>query len=315
MNNENTCTFGILYTGDMGSALGKLLSERYRVITTLEGRGQRTRARCNAADLTIMSTSLEVVQNSDVIISLVTPSAALELAQEVANLAKSSNRPLLYVDANSISPMVARSIASRLSSAHVDFLDASIHGIASRLKERGVLYVSGAKACEFAELIRGLMCVNVLGTTPGQASALKMVLAGISKGLIALFLETMVFASQLQLLPEALDGCERFYPGIMDAIRRMLPTYVEHSVRRSAEVGEIEQSMMLSGLEAHVVTGVRQVMASLNNIRWPEDFKDGHPSVPDIVQEVFRQGLLQAARLDGGTHSASALKHDAGRRV
>src|SRR5258708_559088 len=57
--------------------------------------------------------------------------------------------------------------------------------------------------------------------TPGQASALKVVLSGLPKGLIGLFTETMLFARTMGLHDEAMEICDEFYPGVMEVVARM----------------------------------------------------------------------------------------------
>ena len=61
---------GVLYAGEMGSALGKLLADAgFKVISTLQGRGARTSGLCHQAGLEVVSSFREVVVASDVIIS------------------------------------------------------------------------------------------------------------------------------------------------------------------------------------------------------------------------------------------------------
>ena len=50
------------------------------------------------------------------------------------------------------------------------------------------------------------------GRSPGQASALKMIVSAIPKGLSGLFLETMLFVQDMHLLNEALVACDEIDP-------------------------------------------------------------------------------------------------------
>jgi hypothetical protein len=55
-------TVGILYPGEMGAALGRLLREDgVRVVTTLEGRSPRTRRLCAEAGLSVLGSLAEVL--------------------------------------------------------------------------------------------------------------------------------------------------------------------------------------------------------------------------------------------------------------
>src|SRR6266436_4029636 len=144
-------TIGILYPGEMGTSFGKLLSETgFRVITTVEERSPRTHRLCCEAGLSTVDSLDEVLKQSDVVISLVSPGAALCVARNVAAQIEGSARTLLYVDANSISPMTVAQISEALRPVPVDFVDASVIGLASQLRQRGTLYLSGSRAKELS---------------------------------------------------------------------------------------------------------------------------------------------------------------------
>src|SRR5258708_7237361 len=182
-------TIGVLYPGEMRSSFGRLLCEAgFRVITTVEGRSARTRRLCHECGLSVVDSLGEVLERSDVVISLVSPGAALSLARDVTANIDGSSRSLLYIDANSISPMTATLISEALSHVTIDFVDASIFGLASQLRQRGTLYLSGSRAKELSGQFEPIMRVKVVGDLPGQASALKMIVSGIPKGLSALFI-------------------------------------------------------------------------------------------------------------------------------
>src|ERR1700731_211084 len=90
-------TIGILYSGEMGSSFGKLLCEAgFHVITTVEGRSPRTHRLCYEAGLNVVGSLGEVLEQSDVLMSLVSPGAALSVAREVAARIDVSSRDLLY---------------------------------------------------------------------------------------------------------------------------------------------------------------------------------------------------------------------------
>ncbi len=142
-------TIGILYAGELGSTFGsQLVGNGFRVVSTLEGRSARTGRLCQEAGLTVLDSVGRVLECSEVVISLVPPAAALDLARNVARLLQSASRKLVYVDANSISPPTAIKIAEVLDLENVDFVDAAIRGLASQFKHAGVLYLSGARAAE-----------------------------------------------------------------------------------------------------------------------------------------------------------------------
>lgn len=289
MDHANTATIGILYPGDMGSSVGKLLCDSgFRVVTSVEGRSLRTHQHCRTAGLNVLPSIREVVECSDIVISLVTPAAALQVATDVAALAKDSRRRFLYVNANSISPMTVGKIAEVLQLSPIDFVDAAIHGVASQLGQRGILYLSGPRANEIAVQFGPVMRVKVVGDAPGQASTLKMILSGISKGLVGLFVEALVLARDMHLLADALEGCEYFYPGVTEAVKRMLPTYPQHAPRRSEELQEVEHTMLMNGLTPHAVRGAREVIADMASLKWEKGRDAQQWTISEILKEVHR---------------------------
>jgi 3-hydroxyisobutyrate dehydrogenase-like beta-hydroxyacid dehydrogenase len=290
-------TIGILYAGELGSTFGRqLVGNGFRVVSTLEGRSARTGRLCQEAGLTVLDSVGRVLECSEVVISFVPPAAALDLARNVAGLLQRASRKLVYVDANSISPPTAIKIAEVLDLENVDFVDAAIRGLASQFKQAGVLYLSGTRAAELASLFQSTIRVKVVGDTPGQASALKMVLSGLPKGLIGLFTETMLFARTMGLHDEAMEICNEFYAGVMEVVARMLPTYVQHAARRSEELRELEEAMLLNGVAPRVVAAARQVTADLAEIEWAEGADESRWEIAEMMNRIYENHILHAPK-------------------
>jgi 3-hydroxyisobutyrate dehydrogenase-like beta-hydroxyacid dehydrogenase len=296
-NNTHQNTIGILYPGEMGASFGKLLCEGgFRVVTAVEGRSPRTLHLCREAGLNIVDSLDEFLKHSDIVISLVSPSAALSVATHVGKHLEGSSRRLLYIDANSISPMTVAQISELLRRVPVDFVDAAIFGLASQLRQRGTLYLSGLRAKELSSQFRPLMRVKTVGDVPGQASALKMIVSGIPKGLSGLFLETMLFAQDMHLLNEAIETCDEIYPNIMEVIRRMLPTYPQHAARRCEELQEVEETMLMSGLTPRIVRAVREVTSALACADWPDKHDTQQWTITEMIEEIYKEGILQLSK-------------------
>ncbi|MGH7192190.1 MAG: NAD(P)-binding domain-containing protein, partial [Candidatus Saccharimonadales bacterium] len=238
---EGSPTVGVLYPGEMGAAFaGLLLARGVRVVTTLGGRSERTVRLAREAGVVVLNSLAEVVRQSQVVVCLVAPSAAAETADAYCELAHLSPPSAIYVDANSIGPELAKLLAAKLAHVGRGFVDAAINGLAENISTGGTLYLSGPRAAEIAGIVGNAMRVRILGPDPGQASAMKMLLGGLSKGLCALFVELATMAQRRDVLPQMLEACSMIYPGIMTVIDRMLPTYSRHAGRRATEMGELE---------------------------------------------------------------------------
>ena len=100
-------TVGLLHPGDMGAAVGQCLAGAgHRVLWAPEGRSPASAVRAEAAGLTAADGGLAgLVWQSDVIVSVCPPHAALDIARQVAGFGG------VYVDANAISPVTAREVA------------------------------------------------------------------------------------------------------------------------------------------------------------------------------------------------------------
>src|SRR6185503_11067000 len=179
-------TVAVLYPGDMGVALAAALRAKgFRVVTTLSERSQRTADNCCAGEITVLDSFAEVVRQSEVVISCVLPEVSSEVVSQYCAQAHLAPRGAVFVDANSIGPEVAGALAIELTRCGIDFVDAAINGLAANLTSGGTLFLSGRRADEIARVFEGVVRVRVLDDQPGRASAMKMLLGGVSKGVCA----------------------------------------------------------------------------------------------------------------------------------
>ncbi len=249
---------GILYPGEMGAAVAAALVGRgVDVVTTTQGRSGASSQRAGECGARVLATLADVVQAADIALSLVPPANALEVAQSVAAIGK----PILYVDVNSISPQ--QSVAISESVAGLEYLDAAINGLAKNFRNGGTLFLSGQRANEVAALFDGVTRVRVLEAEIGQAKSMKMLLAGLSKGICALFAELGIVAESQQMLPALMDETRAIYPGIAALIERMMPTYAQHAARRATEMGELEQMCESADLAPVLIHSIRLLHESI----------------------------------------------------
>ena len=165
---------GLIHPGEMGAAVGDALrAGGHEVLWASDGRSDETRARAGA--FRDVSTIVALGDESDVLLSVCPPHAALDVAAAAEGFAG------VYVDANAISPATSREVAA----LHPRYVDGGIVGSPPREPGTTRLYLSGAEA----PLVAGLFDGTVLGTRlVADASALKMVYAAWSKGTAALLL-------------------------------------------------------------------------------------------------------------------------------
>jgi 3-hydroxyisobutyrate dehydrogenase-like beta-hydroxyacid dehydrogenase len=291
--NANETTIGLLYPGEMGASVAAVLRGRGAVVvTTLRGRGGRTAERCAETGIDVLDSLADVARRANVIISLVPPAAAMDVAESYAAVAHLAPAGAIYVDANSISPESAVSISEVLAAKRSRFVDAAINGLARNLTSSGTLFLSGGRADDVARLFEGAVHVRVLGGEVGAASSMKMLLGGLSKGLCGLFLELAIVADRRGMLGEMLAATQEIYPGMQVVIDRMLPTYAEHSGRRATEMRELAATAQTSGIEPCVVDAVARLHEMLAHTNFTTA---SGADVRSIVRHLRSAGLLSGA--------------------
>jgi hypothetical protein len=164
---------GLLHPGEMGAAVGRCLqANRHDVLWASDGRSAATRAR--AETFRDVGTVTALAAEAELILSVCPPHAALDVAREVEGFDG------VYVDANAISPMRAKEVAT----IQPRFVDGGIVG--GPPDEPGTtLYLSGSGAASVAVLFVG---TNLEPRVVADASAIKMAYAAWSKGSAAMLL-------------------------------------------------------------------------------------------------------------------------------
>jgi 3-hydroxyisobutyrate dehydrogenase-like beta-hydroxyacid dehydrogenase len=257
-------SIAIISAGDLGAALGARLRESgHRVLTTVSGRGEHTRQRAAAAQFEICGSLQDAIHQVDILISCVPPAQAVAVAGDIASLRARDSRPALYVDLNSIAPSTVRRVEQQLVGHGLTFADATIQGSAHRLADRAILFASGPGAAAVIEIFTPFLRTQFLGDTVGEASAMKMLLAGISKTLVATLVEVGCAAARRGMLDEFVQACRWLYPGVLQPVARMLPAHAQHAARRADEVAEIASFFSALGLQPRVVGATGQVLAAM----------------------------------------------------
>jgi len=262
------------------------------VVTTLRDRGRRTAERCAEADIAVLDSLTTVARKADVIISLVPPAAAAEVAEGYAKVMHLAPAGVVYVDANSVSPESAAAIAETITRTGGSFVDAAVNGLAKNLTTSGTLFLSGTRAEDVAELFGDAVRVRVLGAEVGTASTMKMLLGGLSKGLCGLFLELALVADRRGMLGEMLKAAHEIYPGMLQVVDRMLPTYAEHASRRATEMNELQATARASGLEPCVLDAIGRLHELLAHTNFTTA---SGADVRSIVRHLRSAGLLCGA--------------------
>ena len=290
-------TVGILYPGDMGHGVGRvLLEDGFQVVTTLVGRSERTRRLCANTAISVLDSMTEVVLRADMVISIIPPTAARVVATDFAAAVRETGRKPLFVDANAISPMTAQEVGTIIAPTGALYLDACIVGPARDVRGRCIFYVSGSQARLFEEQYGKSLRTQVLGEQIGQASAFKMVFAGLNKGLAALLYELTSAAQDFGFLDELLHRYKALLPGVMEALEWLVPTYPMHAARRADEMAELAETLEHYGFSSIMARGTQQTLGAVGQLRLAERYPEREEhgwTLRDVVDALAREGALK----------------------
>jgi 3-hydroxyisobutyrate dehydrogenase-like beta-hydroxyacid dehydrogenase len=268
-------TIGILYPGDMGHSVGRvLLEDGFTVVTTLAGRSERTRRLCAGTAITVFDSMDAVVAQADAVLSIIPPTAALSVATEFAAAVRHTGHRPLFVDANAISPMAAQKVGEIIAQVDAPYLDACIVGPARDVRGRCTFYVSGPQARIFEEQLGRSLRTHIIGDRIGQASAFKMMFSGLNKGLVALLCELTVAAQEFGFLDELLQRYTTLLPGVMQSLEWLVPTYPMHSARRAEEMRELAETLEHFGFSSVMARGTQQTLAAVGQLHLVERFPE-----------------------------------------
>ncbi|HEY2986800.1 MAG TPA: DUF1932 domain-containing protein, partial [Candidatus Binatia bacterium] len=254
---------GILSIGEMGYHWARLLKEHgVEVLTSTRGRSEVTQKRAENAGVKSVPLA-RLVADADLIVSIVVPSAAPKIASQVGKaLAKAERKNCLYLDANAISPMTADAIGRVLAPAEAGFVDGCIIGSATKLS-RASIYVSGPRAEELRALRDCGLTVEVLGAKIGQASAFKVVYAGLTKGLQGLLTELLLGARKFDLLQEIMRRYEESFPGLVGKVGGSIAALPIHAGRRAEEMAELRETFRHNGLKAVIAPATQKILRQI----------------------------------------------------
>ncbi|PPQ77223.1 hypothetical protein CVT25_011069 [Psilocybe cyanescens] len=266
----------LVSAGAMGANVGrKFVDAGFIVLTNLEGRSESTRKRAHEAGM-IDASWADIVLKADIVMSVIPPRDAISFAERLLkefNSVKRVNKdPLIFADCNAVNVVTIKSIASLFVETPITFLDGCIIGGPPSGNYVPTFYASAdptraRELNQFEEAVKqsGIKA-RVLsgdGAGIGDASALKMSYAGISKGLTGLF-TTIILAAHANspatsaaLLQELSDS----QPELLERITRAVPAMIPKAYRWVGEMEEI--AGFVGGGEGNIYHGLSKIYARI----------------------------------------------------
>jgi 3-hydroxyisobutyrate dehydrogenase-like beta-hydroxyacid dehydrogenase len=259
-------SIGITSPGDMGQGVAMVLKELgYNVCMASDGRSARTRGLGEKAGLADLHTMEALVKECDMVMSILDPGAAVTNARAVAAACKATNRKILFVECNAVAPNTMKEITGIMEGAGCTVVDAGIIGPPPRKGAKQRFYVSGPNAHLMQRINCPQIIVKVAGEKIGDASAVKMCYAALTKGSIALGTEILVSARKLGvdavLEAEFTSSQKELYESVLSRSAGM----PFKAYRWVPEMNEIAKTFEGAGMTPKVFQGAADIYAQVAN--------------------------------------------------
>ncbi|MES2939797.1 MAG: DUF1932 domain-containing protein [Pseudomonadota bacterium] len=205
------------------------------------------RAHAAQAGVTVHASMQALCEASDLVISAVTASNTLAVAEEAAQHIRPGT---LFLDLNSASPGTKQKAAALIGAKGAFYVEAGVMTSVPPYGIRVPMLLGGAKAAELAEVLNGWgMDAKPVSTELGVASAIKMCRSVMIKGLEALVIESYATARAYGVEDHVLPTLQETFPSI-DWNKQgayFFSRVVQHGKRRAEEMREAANTVREAG--------------------------------------------------------------------
>lgn len=259
-------TITILYPGQMGGAFAMLLlAAGHETIGPMGCRSEKTQKSAREIGIGIRDNMADAVAESDLILSLVPPSAVVDVAHQAIDACREKSVKPVFIDLNAKTSADAEYLSRAFDQASLPFCNACIIGRASHLGEEGRIFVSGPDTKPLEELFKGILPVIRLGDEIVQASIFKMAFAGFNKAVTAALFETANTANAFDITDPLFELMGYHLGGTLSDLRKLVPTYPHHITRRAEEMEALAQMLSDSQLPNKIAVATGETFRSLGS--------------------------------------------------
>ncbi len=270
---------GLLHPGEMGVTLGiALVKSGHQVGWVPKGRSPASTRRAEQAGLAPYPSLQKLAAKAQGMVSVCPPHAAIAVAEATATAGFSG----IYVDANAVSPQLARQLANVVGAGYVD---GSIIGPPAHSPGTTRLYLSGPNANEVAAwFANGPLEPAPLTGDLNAAKMLKMCYAAYTKGRAALLLAIRALADSGGVTEALLTEWARSQPGLANRSEQAARSVSAKAWRFADEMREISATFEQAGLpgEFHqAATAIYERLADLKDVE--------QPSLDDVIKRLLQK--------------------------
>jgi 3-hydroxyisobutyrate dehydrogenase-like beta-hydroxyacid dehydrogenase len=274
-------SIGVINPGDMGvSIAASAVHNGHHVYWASKGRSADTRKRAEENHLIDAGTLEEVCKQCSIILSVVPPSAAEEVAEQViAQKFKGT-----FADLNAISPQRAQRIGERLEANGIKFVDGGIIGPPAWATNTTWLSLSGKSSSTIAALFtNGPLRTEILGDRIGDASALKMCYGAYTKGHTALIAGVLGTAANSGVRDALMRRWAADGSGLDKSAAGRVARITDRAWRWVGEMGEIASTFE----HASMPRGFHDAAGDI--YRRLAQFKDQEPPSTDTLIDALKK--------------------------
>lgn len=252
---------GVVGYGEVGKVFASGLKPQVRQVSAWDlkfaqpGVAPAERAHAQQHGIVACGSMQELCAASDLVISAVTASNTLAVAQEAAGFIGAG---ALFLDLNSASPGTKQQAAADIEGRGAHYVEA---GVMTSVPPYGIkvpMLLGGARAAELAALLQAWgLDAKAVSEQLGVASAIKMCRSVMIKGLEALVIESYATARAYGVEDHVLPTLQETFPSIdwSQQGAYFFSRVVQHGKRRAEEMREAANTVQEAGFEPLMTAG------------------------------------------------------------
>jgi hypothetical protein len=264
--NAKQWNVGLVGYGEVGRILAEDLRQQHVTVTAYDiklggNKAGALREHAVLHDVELTASHAELAASADLIISAVTASQAVPVAQACAPAIR---RGAFFLDFNSASPGAKQRAAKLIDGAGGRYVEGAVMTSIPPYRIKVPLLLGGGAAGELAPLLAQLgFDAKVASPELGVASAVKMCRSIMIKGLEAMTIECFTTARAYGVEDAVLASFAETFPGI-DWEKQgayFFQRVIEHGRRRAEEVREVAETVREAGLTPWSAQGTAERQA------------------------------------------------------
>jgi 3-hydroxyisobutyrate dehydrogenase-like beta-hydroxyacid dehydrogenase len=260
-----TMQIGLMGYGEVGRILAEDLRAQGQVVSAYDLKSE-VQAHADHHGVTLARSAAELAARSDLLISAVTASQTVAVAEAASAGLKSGS---FFLDMNSASPGAKVRAAALVNAAGGRYVEGAVMTSVPPYRIQVPLLLGGPDAQALLAPLNALgFAARVASEQLGVASATKMCRSVMIKGLEAMVIESFSTARHYGVEDALIASLQETFPGIdwEQQAAYFFQRVIVHGRRRSEEVREVAQTVREAGLSPWSAAGTAERQAWIANL-------------------------------------------------